>query len=57
MRSPWCARLPEYRFVHCISVYSIDKTMDSSLQQAVAGLQLNNYISGTFPNLRAPHRT
>ena len=57
MRSPLCARLPEYRFVHCISVYSIDKTMDSSLQQAVAGIQLNNYISGTFPNLRAPHRS
>ena len=29
--------------------------MDSSLQQAVSGIQLNNYVTGTFPNLRVPY--
>ena len=27
--------------------------MDSSLQQAVSGIQLNNYVSGTFANFGA----
>ena len=55
MPSPLSARLPKYRFVLRISVYPIDEVMDSSFQQAVAGIQLNNYISGTFTNLRAPY--
>ena len=29
--------------------------MDSSLQQAVTGIQLNNYISHTFPTIWAPN--
>ena len=56
MRSLFSARLPNlYRFILCVSVYSIDEAMDSSLQQAAAGIQLNNYVSSTFPNLQAPY--
>ena len=54
MCSPSSARLLKHRFVLYVPVHSIGEAMDSSLQQAVEGIQLNNYISGTFTNLRAP---
>ena len=53
MRTPSCAHLAKYPFVLCVSVHSIDEAMDSSLQQAVSGIQLNNYVSGTFANFGA----